>query len=101
MIKHLGLSDKTLDKIKALFFSHSGIEQVIVYGSRAKGNYKPGSDIDIVLVGETLTLDVLNKIEREIDDLALPYRFDLSIHHQIDNAELLDHIERVGIVLYG
>jgi len=100
MPKRFGLSESTINKINETFFSHSNVEQAILYGSRATGNFKPGSDIDIVLKGAALTLETLNKIENELEDLLLPYSIDISIYHQIDNAELLDHIERVGITLY-
>ncbi len=71
-----------------------------MYGSRAKGNYSAGSDIDITLKGEELDLEQLNKINIDLDDLLLPYTFDLSILHQISNPELIEHIERVGKFFY-
>ena len=64
------------------------------------GNYKSGSDIDLTLEGEALTLRQLNAIEIELDDLLLPYELDLSICHQIDNPDLLEHIKRVGVVFF-
>ncbi len=94
-----GLKDETIQKIISVFYCFSEIEKVILYGSRAKGNYKNGSDIDITLKGEGLNLSILNKIESKLDDLFLPYSFDISIYHQISNKELLEHIERVGIVI--
>lgn len=76
------------------------VEEVVIYGSRAKGNYKPGSDIDLTLKGRGLDLKILNKISLDLDDLLLPYTFDLSIFSHIVNPEFLDHIERVGQVFY-
>lgn len=76
------------------------IERVILYGSRAKGNYKPFSDVDITLVGGLLTHDDLSRIIIAIDDLLLPYQFDISIFHQLKNETLIDHINRRGIVIY-
>jgi predicted nucleotidyltransferase len=76
------------------------VKQAILYGSRAKGNYRHGSDIDWCLVGETLTLTQLLKIENEMDDLLLPYKIDLSRLHALDNPELMEHIQRVGVVFY-
>ncbi len=72
-----------------------------MYGSRAKGNYKPGSDIDIVLVAPSMPLKELLKIENEIDDLLLAYKVDLALLHQVDNSDLLEHIERVGEKFYS
>jgi predicted nucleotidyltransferase len=76
------------------------IEGAVLYGSRAKGNFKPGSDIDMVLKGLELNLKLLNKISIDLDDLLLPYTFDLSLYHQINNPDLIDHIKRVKKVFY-
>jgi uncharacterized protein len=65
-----------------------------------KGNYRNGSDIDLTLMGSALTYRILTRIETEIDDLLLPYLFDLSIFQQIDNPDVVDHINRVGSPLY-
>ena len=73
---------------------------MIIYGSRAKGNYRNGSDIDLTIKGETVTLSELMKIETELDDLLLPYKIDLSLLHKIGDASLLDHIKRVGAVFF-
>lgn len=93
-----GLSTEDINKIKEVIVRFPEIERVIIYGSRAKGNYKPSSDIDLTLVGEKLTLTLLQTLENEIDDLLLPYKFDISIFHQISNPDLIAHIERVGKV---
>ncbi len=82
-----------------VFSKHIQIIKVILYGSRAKGNFKPGSDIDLTLVAPQMNLSELLKIENELDDLLLPYKIDLSLIHHIDNQDLLDHISRVGIPL--
>jgi predicted nucleotidyltransferase len=71
-----------------------------VYGSRAKGTYRRGSDIDLTLKGELLDFAELMQIEDQIDDLLLPYTVDLSEYRQLSNPDLLDHIDRVGIVIY-
>lgn len=95
-----GLTQRTINALSNVFARHPEIKQAVLYGSRAKGTHRPGSDIDLTLFGETLTYAQLNRIETEIDDLLLPYTVDLSLHQQIDNAELLDHIRRVGQVFY-
>lgn len=95
-----GLEEPVQDKIKECLSKFEHIEEAIIYGSRAKGNYRRGSDIDLTLKGERFTLSDLLKLENEIDDLLLPYTFDLSILHQITNPDLIDHIERVGKVFY-
>lgn len=100
LVTHTGLPEKTITKLLTVFSHYPEINEVILYGSRAKGNYKPGSDIDIALKGNGLTLSVLTKIETEIDDLLLPYTVDCVVFEKINNTELTDHINRVGIQLF-
>lgn len=95
-----GLKEIHVDKIKSIFANYTDIDKVILYGSRAKGNYQKGSDIDISLVGNGLNLNKLLRIETEIDDLLLPYNIDVSIFDKIENKELVEHINRVGVVIY-
>ena len=96
-----GLSENTLTSIINCLSNFNSIDSAVLYGSRAKGNYKDGSDIDITLKGGNLTLNDVLKLENEIDDLLLPYKFDISIFHQINNLDLIDHINRVGIEIYS
>jgi len=95
-----GLTDKTLSQITAVLASHPEVETAILYGSRAKGNYRTGSDIDLTLTGNSLTLETLSRIDNALDELLLPYSFDISILSQIDNPQLLEHIARVGKTIY-
>ncbi|MBU3822506.1 restriction endonuclease subunit S [Flavobacteriaceae bacterium XHP0103] len=95
-----GLKPHTIQAIQNVFAKYSNIEKAILYGSRAKGNYRNGSDIDLTLVGKNLTLSEQFSIETELDDLLLPYKIDLSIYYKIENQDLIDHIDRVGIVFY-
>lgn len=95
-----GLKESVLDQILSVFAASGEVDEAILYGSRAKGCYKPGSDIDITFKGVILTLKELNRISLALDDLLLPYTFDLSIYQHIDNPDLLAHIKRVGKILY-
>jgi uncharacterized protein len=95
-----GLTDETVAHIQDVLRRFPEVQQAILYGSRAKGNYKEGSDIDLALLGDTLTLSLLSAIDDALDDLLLPYTFDLSIFSNIDNPGLKEHIHRVGIVFY-
>jgi len=99
-IDRFGLKKHTIAAIQNVFTKHTDIGQAVLYGSRAKGNYRPGSDIDLTLFGDALTYAQLNRIETEIDDLLLPYSVDLSLYSQIDNPDLLDHIQRAGQLIY-
>lgn len=94
--ERFGLSHEIIKRIASVFRAHSKVEKVVLYGSRAKGNYKSGSDIDLTMVGPGLDTTELLKIENELDDLLLPYKIDLSILHKIENSDLVEHIHRVG-----
>ena len=94
-----GLKTADLEKINSVLKQYSEIKEVILYGSRAKGTYKRGSDIDLTLKGEELDLEDLLNIENLIEDLLLPYKVDLSLYHKIENQDLIDHINRVGVHL--
>lgn len=101
MTLRFGLKETTIQKICGVFAKYPQVEKAVLYGSRSKGNYKTGSDIDLTLIGgEDLTLKVLYRIMDEIDDLLLPYTTDLSIFNNISDPDVIDHIQRVGVVFY-
>lgn len=79
---------------------HPEVERAILYGSRAMGNYREGSDIDLSLQGTAIDLSLLQKIEHELDELDLPYKMDVSVYSMLTNPEFIEHINRVGVELY-
>jgi predicted nucleotidyltransferase len=95
-----GLNQETIDKINSVFVKHPEIDKVIIYGSRAKGNYRTGSDIDITLIGNDLEYDLKGVVSSEIDDLNTPYLFDISIFQLLKSPSLEEHINRVGKIFY-
>jgi uncharacterized protein len=95
-----GLSKQTIEKICGVFIKHPAIDSVVLYGSRAKGNFKPGSDIDLALHGVGLSLNELGDIDFELDDLLLPYMIDILIFDRLNHPRLREHIQRVGVVFY-
>jgi len=95
-----GLQDTTIEKISTLLSLYPQVEQATLFGSRAAGNYKNGSDIDLTLYGEALTLSTLNKIIDDLDNLFLPYTIVLSIFANISDPDIIDHIQRVGVTFY-
>lgn len=95
-----GLPMDVLDSLRAAFAGQPQVQRAVVYGSRAKGTHRPGSDIDVVLEAPALTFTDLLRLKTSLDDLMLPYQIDLSALHQIDNPALLDHIQRVGKPLW-
>jgi predicted nucleotidyltransferase len=96
----LGLKDQQLEEIRNFARKYPLIEQVIVYGSRAMGNFRPGSDVDLVLVGKDLKLSDQLAFWNDLDDSYQPYFFDVAILHQIQNDSLLEHIQREGKIIY-
>ncbi len=95
-----GLEEETIRKINSVFEEFSVVEEVIIYGSRAKGNYRDGSDIDLTLKGENISNEVLSKISLAIDELNTPYLFDISIFEKLHSPDLVEHIIRVGKIFY-
>ena len=96
-----GISSGDMDRLKLVFEQESALSEVILYGSRAKGTHRPGSDIDLTLKGTSLTTKWLVELSCKIDDLLLPYEVDLSIFDHIENQDLVDHINRVGKVVFS
>lgn len=95
-----GLRANDIAAMHAVFANHPALEQAIIYGSRAKGNYRNGSDIDLTFKAPEMELSEMNQISWELDDLMLPYKFDISLYHQLQHDDIKDHIARVGKVFY-
>ncbi len=94
-----GLGEDVTGRLLAIMAGYPEIRQVILFGSRAKGSYRPGSDIDLCLDAPSLTLRQQLEIETRLDDLLLPWKIDLVLMHEIYNPALLDHLRRVGVPL--
>lgn len=95
-----GLSTATVAAIHQVLARFPEVSTATLYGSRAKGNHKPGSDVDLTLLGENLTPSLLADIEEALDEQLLPYTVDLSIFELLDHPPLKEHIQRVGLQLY-
>lgn len=95
-----GLNEDTLAAIVDSLAKNPRIEKAIIYGSRAKGNYRKGSDIDLVLLGQELAINDVLALENDLDELLLPYLFDISLHHHIKQPDILEHIGQVGRFFY-
>ena len=95
-----GLSDISASQISKVLASVPAIERAVLYGSRARGNYREGSDIDMTLEGPSLTFSDLCLVCNLLDELMLPYHFDLSIKRYIINDALLNNINAEGCIFY-
>ncbi len=96
-----GLSEKSLQKICDVFDRYPEVEEIILYGSRARDDYKNGSDIDFTLRGgNALTHKILSKIASDLDDQLLPYTIDLSIYDNLNNQDIINQIDLEGVTFY-
>jgi len=99
MMNDIGISENALREIAKVFDGYDKIEYAILYGSRAKGNFAPYSDIDIALGGNLTPLEAEEIICR-LDELPFAYTFDVVAYDSIKNYSLREHIDRVGVVVY-
>lgn len=95
-----GLSSDKIIKINSVFNQYSDINEVLIFGSRAKGNYRDNSDIDLVIKGKGINLSTLQEIENKLEELFIPNSIDLIIYNNIENADLINHINRIGKQFY-
>jgi uncharacterized protein len=100
MTQLTGLAPRELDLIRSVLVRHPAVTGAILFGSRAKGTAKPGSDIDLALEGITDPLQA-ESVASELDELPLPYRFDVKALEAIQQRPLLEHIARIGIRIHG
>jgi len=96
-----GLSERTLNTLNSIFKRYPGIKEAVLYGSRAKGNYRNGSDIDLSLkTSDEFTHRNLLRLMDDLEDSDMPYFVDVSIYRELSNPDLKAHIDRVGKILY-
>ena len=91
---------EAVEKLRGVFRQWPQINRVLLYGSRGKGNYRTGSDIDLTIEADRMSLPRMLALENQIDDLLSPWMVDLSLKSAIENAALLEHIERVGVPFF-
>ncbi|MCL1800588.1 MAG: nucleotidyltransferase domain-containing protein [Promicromonosporaceae bacterium] len=91
-----GLSDQQVDSYIATLKNH-GVTRAVVFGSRAKGNFRPNSDVDIAVFDD---VGKVTKLRDALDELPYPHKVDVVAYHKIENPALRDHIDRVGVDLF-
>lgn len=96
-----GIPSETLARIHSVLARFPEVERAVLFGSRAKGNHKPGSDIDLALSGGDLDWSLVGRIYDALDDLFLPYTFSLITHNAATDPEVAAHIARVGREIYA
>ncbi|MDQ1339818.1 MAG: uncharacterized protein QG567_973 [Campylobacterota bacterium] len=95
----MDLEPQIIEKIKSLACAYPKIKSLILFGSRAKGTAKNGSDIDLATVGDEIGFRDLCAFGAKLDELELPYKIDIVNYSSIANQALKEHIDRVGVVL--
>lgn len=96
-----GLSDTSLKLIESALSTFDMIEKAIIFGSRAIGNFKSGSDIDMVISGDGVNYEIVNALSIKLnEELPLPYYFDVLGYSLIESSELKKHIDKFGIIFY-
>jgi predicted nucleotidyltransferase len=96
-----GLPDEFLRVVQLFGNSNPRIEQIILYGSRATGQYRNGSDVDLALVGSHLTIDDIIQFERQLETLDVLNKFDVLLFDKISSPELKEQILTSGVELYS
>ncbi len=93
-----GVEDNIIDLIRIEISKYCTVEDIIIFGSRAKGNFKKGSDIDLAIKSDDITFENLNVLKAKINqEFPIPYQVDLINYKTISNDDLKNHINRVGI----
>lgn len=96
-----GLSERSVEMLWAIFSKYPDIQEIRLFGSRAKGNYHQGSDIDLAIMNQGLYPKTIQQVLSDCEDSNLPYRVDLIDFNTLKNLELKKHIERVGVLFYS
>lgn len=95
-----GLNQKQLQLILEAIQSFPGIGKVVIFGSRATGTHRPASDIDLAVFGKEITFSLVNRLSSALDDLPLPFLFDVVNYQTINNPALKENIDTKGKVLF-
>lgn len=102
MIRTLGLKQSDIDNIISVLKKEPGIDKAIVFGSRAKQNHRDGSDVDLALSGSNLSRNTITRVSFLLnEETNMPYKFDVVNHNSIQSKDLLQHIDRVGKLIYS
>ena len=101
MNNEFGLYKTDIEEIVAVLKSVPEVDEAIVFGSRAKGNFRNGSDLDIAIKGKDISFSAISHLSYVLnEDTLMPYKFDILDYNTISNTDLKEHINRIGKTLY-
>jgi len=95
-----GLTERDMQTLREVFDQFPEVKTVVLFGSRAKGTFTPGSDIDLAIMDRLDREDTIRRIKGDLEDSTLPYFVDIVGYHFLQDAALKEHIDRVGIDLF-
>lgn len=102
MMNEYGITESSYRLLIETFQQYSEIEEVLLFGSRAKGNYKKGSDIDLAIKGQAIKPALALQLQAKLnEELPIPYMIDVIDYDSLTHVELKEHIDRVGICIYS
>ena len=102
MLNKFGLLERDMDSIIAVLIKQPTVEKSFIFGSRAKGNFKKGNDVDLALKGRYLNFDVISQISYQLnEETKMPYNFDVLNYHTLEEPDLINHIDSIGIEIYS
>ena len=95
-----GINESSMDILNTIFSKYEQVNEVVLYGSRAKGNHNDRSDVDMVICNSKIDRHVLGEIILEINNSNFPYTIDIQLFENLKNEKLIEHILRVGKTFY-
>ncbi len=99
-MNEIGLTCQQLELLQQIFKKHPAVQSVKLYGSRAKGTFHERSDVDLVAFGEGIDRFIIAELLLDLADSNLPYTVDLQNYHELKNRALIEHIDRIGVVIF-
>jgi len=95
-----GLTDRDIKTINSIFAQYPEVEEAKLFGSRAKGNHSFGSDIDLAIINEGVSLKTVSRLAADFEESTLPYKVDIVNLPSLKHEELAEHVRRVGVAFY-
>ena len=95
-----GLTEADISYIKQVIAGFKEIESALIFGSRAMGNFKPGSDIDICIKGKGVTYTTVASLKANLEEMGpMPYQVDVVAYDLIETSEIKKHIDQYGVLI--